>query len=263
MKFSTSITTMFKELEPLRRPAAAKAAGFDAIEIQTLDVPARDMAKAAQAAGVEVVLLNASMGDLRAGGPGLSGVPGREAQFAQEIARSIEVAQTLACKQIHAGASRLADGVARADALKAYRDNLLAAGERASKAGIRLLIEPINPIDLPGALLCDVREGASLVRDELQGRVGLQFDVYHVAMCGDEVELAFADCMDVIEHVQFSDIPGRVEPGAGSLDFASIFDAIEGFGYQGRLGAEYTPKKPTLQSLGWLKRFTDVVQTSD
>jgi len=255
MKFSTSITTMFRERPSLERPGAAKQAGFDAIEIQTLDVPAREMAARARDAGVEIVLLNASMGDLRDGGPGLSGVPGRELQFADEITRTLENASILGCGQVHAGPSRLASGVERGDALKVYTGNLAKAGEQARKAGIRLLIEPINPIDLPGALLSDVREGAKLIRDQLQSYVGLQFDIYHVAMCGQEIDAAFADCMDVVEHVQFSDIPGRVEPGAGALDFAAIFDAIEGFGYRGWLGAEYTPRKPTFESLAWLKTF--------
>lgn len=255
MRFSTSITTMFKEVEPLARLAAAKAAGFDAVEIQLLEAPASELAKAASDAGVQVVLLNASMGDLRQGGPGLSAVPGREAEFAEEINRTIEAAQILGCKQIHAGASRVAEGVSRADALKVCCANLLKAAERTNAAGIRLLIEPLNPVDLPGALLTDVREGANLVRNELGERVGLQFDVYHVAMNDEDVEGAYADCMDVVSHIQFSDVPGRVEPGAGTLDFASIFDTIEGYGYRGWLGAEYTPRVPTLETLGWLKRF--------
>lgn len=255
MKFSTSITTMFREWPSLERPARAKAAGFDAIEIQILDVPARDMAKAAKDAGVEIVLINTGLGDLRDGGPGLSGVPGREQAFAEEIIRTIESASILGCKQIHAGPSRLAPGTSRIDALKTYRENLLAAGERAGKVGIRLLIEPINPTDLPSALLSDVREGAQLIRDHLMGCVGLQFDIYHVAMCGEDVASAFADVMDVVEHIQFSDMPGRVEPGAGTLDFASIFEAIVGLHYRGWFGAEYTPRKPTLESLVWLKQF--------
>ena len=255
MRFSTSITAMFREWPALERPSRAKAVGFDAIEIQILDVPAHEMAKAARNAGVEVVLLNAGMGDLRDGGPGLSGVPGRERAFADEIERTLENAGVLGCEQVHAGPSRLAPGVARAEALKIYRENLSAAGELASKAGVRLLIEPINPTDLPNALLFDVREAAQLIRDHLKGRVGLQFDIYHVAMCGDDVAGAFADVMDVVEHIQFSDVPGRVEPGAGTLDFASIFEAIQGLHYRGWFGAEYTPKKPTLESLGWLKRF--------
>jgi hydroxypyruvate isomerase len=257
MRFSTSITTMFREWPSLERPARAKAAGFDAVEIQILDAPARDMAKAARDAGVEIVLLNAGMGDLRDGGPGLSGVPGREKAFADEIARTIDNATALGCRQVHAGPCRLAPGVARGDALKVYRDNLASAAARANAAGIRLLLEPMNPIDLPNALMTDVREAAQMIRDHLRDKVGLQFDIYHVAMNGDDVAGAFADVMDVVSHVQFSDIPGRVEPGAGTLDFASIFEAIEGLHYRGWLGAEYTPKRPTLDSLGWLKRFAN------
>ncbi|MCP5144523.1 MAG: TIM barrel protein [Gammaproteobacteria bacterium] len=252
MKFSASITTMFKEHAVLDRPAAAKQAGFDAIEIQLLEAPVGELARAARNAGVQVVLLNAGLGDLRDGGPGLSGVPGREQDFREEFARTVDNALLLGCRAIHAGPCRLPAGTSRDYALKIYRENLLAAASRAASAGIQLLFEPINTVDLPGALLSDVREAAAMVRGELAGKVGLQFDVYHVAMTGDDVLAAYADCRDVIRHIQFSDLPGRVEPGAGKLDFAAIFAAIEASGYTGWVGAEYTPSKTTADSLQWL-----------
>jgi hydroxypyruvate isomerase len=252
MRFSASVTTMFRELEPLRRPGAANAAGFQGIEIQRFEADAHALAKAANDAGLAVALINADMGDFFAGGPGLSGVPGREASFADAIARAIEAAQILNCAQIHAGPSRLPTGIARADALRVYLDNLLKAAEQTRKAGLTLLIEPINAVDTPGALLTDVQDAAALIRGPLGNRVGLLFDLYHVGMSGADILTAFASVRDLVRHVQFSDIPGRREPGAGTPDFPTLFAAIDASGYRGWLGAEYTPSKPTAETLGWL-----------
>jgi len=253
MRFSASITTMFRELAPLARPQAAKAAGFDGIEIQVLEAEPRALARAAADAGVAVVLLNLDLGDFLQGGPGLSGVPGREAQFADAVARAIGAATLLQCPQLHAGPSRLPPGIAPQDALATYRDNLLAAVEQTERVGMTLLIEPINRVDAPHALLTDIPVAARMIRGELEGRVGLLFDIYHVAMNGEDVAGSFASCHDLVRHVQFSDIPGRCEPGAGTLDFEALFAAISGCGYRGWLGAEYTPTMPTAETLGWLK----------
>jgi hydroxypyruvate isomerase len=256
MRFSASITTMFRELEPLRRPGAAKAAGFSGIEIQRFEADPHALARATAEAEIAVALINADMGDFFAGGPGLSGVPGREAAFAEAMTHAIEAAQILDCALIHAGPSRLPAGTARADALRVYRDNLLKAAEETRKAGLTLLIEPINRTDTPTAVLADIGEAAALIRGPLENRVGLLFDLYHVAQSGKtsgaDILASFASVRDLVRHIQFSDIPGRCEPGAGTLDFPALFAAIEASGYRGWLGAEYTPSKPTPETLGWL-----------
>src|SRR3546814_3685010 len=80
MKISASVSMMFRELPLLERFAAAARAGFDGVEIQVIDEgdPA-EMAHAARAAGMPVVLMNLPLGYLFAVGPVLSGVPGRDA----------------------------------------------------------------------------------------------------------------------------------------------------------------------------------------
>ena len=43
--------------------------------------------------------------------------------------------------------------------------------------------------------------------------------------------------------------------GDGTLDFAAIFSGIEGHGYDGLFGAEYMPRQPTLETLGWMQQL--------
>lgn len=252
MRFSASITTMFREHPPLERAAVARAAGFEAIEIQVLEADPRELARAAAEAGVEVVLLNVAMGDFLDGGAGLSGVPGRETAFAAALDAAIDAARLMDCPMIHAGPSRVPAGVARGEALAVYEANLLVAREKVAASGRELVIEAMNRIDAPTALLPDCATAVELIRDRFSGRIGLLFDIYHVAMNGEDVTTAFAAYREHIRHVQFSDIPGRREPGAGTLDFPALFAGLAAAGYAGWFGAEYKPTGPTAQTLGWL-----------
>ena len=251
---------MFRELPLLERFGAARAAGFGGVEIQFIEEgdPAA-MARAARAAGVEVVLINAEMGDLRAGGPGLSGVPGREADFRAAFTRALAASLTLGGSRIHLGPSRIPPGTSRADCLAVYRANLAWAVEQAHAHPATLLIEPLNRVENPTILLGDLAEAVQLIDGCRSDRVGLQFDIYHTAMNGVDVRLAFQAHLASIKHIQFADAPGRHEPGTGQIDFPTIFADIAASGYQGWAGAEYLPKTTTAASFAWRSALNEPV----
>lgn len=257
-RFSTSVSLMFREFAMPERFAQAKAAGFEGVEIQFLaEGDLAEMATAAAAAEIDVTLINVNMGDYMAGGAGLSGVPGHEAMFRSEFASALDAAEVLGARFVHLGPSRIPTDSDRAACLDTYRRNIdhavAAAAQRGSTA--RLLVEPMNRVDAPDALINDIDDGAALIRAAYEGVIGLQFDIYHVAMNGHDPAEAYARHRDIAAHVQFSDIPGRQPPGDGTLDFTSVFAGIESHGYDGLLGAEYMPRQPTLETLGWMKRL--------
>jgi hydroxypyruvate isomerase len=256
LRFSTSVNFLFGELPFLDRFAAARRAGFHGVEIQFLEASAVEVARAAREAGVEIVLLNLDMGDLFTGGPGISGVPGRETMFIGALDAALDAAQETAARCLHFGPSRVPAGAGRAECLATYRANIDAALAREpfTSGRVQGLLEPMNAADMPDALFTEISRAAEFVRGGFGGRLGLQFDVYHVAKSGADVVAAWQDCRDCVRHVQFSDVPGRGEPGSGTLDFPAIFAAIEGSGYAGWLGAEYFPARPTVETLGWLRR---------
>jgi hydroxypyruvate isomerase len=255
-KFSTSISFMFRELPLLDRFAAAKAAGFDGVEIQVLgEGNPGEMARAARAAGIPVVLINVDLGDYLQGGAGLSGVPGKEATFRAAANQAFAAALRLGADFVHLGPSRVPDGVPRERCLETYIANAEAALKMAKDAPFQLLLEPMNWVDAPTGLFTDVDEAADMLRGALGSRMGLLFDLYHLTMAGTDPVAAAARHRDLIRHIQFSDAPGRHEPGTGSIDFAAAFAALEAAGYVGGFGAEYFPSRPTGETLGWLDRF--------
>jgi hydroxypyruvate isomerase len=138
------------------------------------------------------------------------------------------------------------------DALRATLvENLGYAARELGKAGLELLIEPLNDIDTPGFFVTRQSEGVELIREVGARNFGLQCDLYHVAMMGEDPGAAFEQHRTVIRHMQFADAPGRGEPGRGRIDYAPIFERLDRQGYAGWLAAEYRPSRPTAETLSW------------
>lgn len=256
MKISASVSMMFREVPLLDRFAAAADAGFDGVEVQVIDEgdPA-EMAAAADAAGMPVVLINLPLGDLLTGGPGLSGVPGREAEFAAAAGRGLHAAGLLGARHVHIGPSRMPAGADRTTCLDTYLRNITHALRIVDRSGLELtlLIEPMNRAEMPDALFASINEAAEAVRLVGHPRVRLLFDLYHVAMNGEEVLPAWHAHGHLAAHVQFSDAPGRNEPGTGRIGIPEALANIRAAGYRGWFGAEYRPLGATASGLGWLE----------
>jgi hydroxypyruvate isomerase len=244
---------MFREAAFLERFARAAQAGFAGVEIQDLSAaPVAHIQAAAADAGIDVVLINVSVGDALTGGFGLSGVPGREAAFRNAFAAACDAAAKTNAHFVHLGPSRVPPGLTRAACLSAYRANMDFCLNYAQGARFTLLVEALNKIEWPDILIDRVDLAATLAR-EREGGVGLLYDMYHAAMNGDDIISAYARHRDVIRHIQFADAPGRGEPGSGGLDFGSIFEALAASGYAGWLGAEYVSRPQADATFAWLE----------
>ena len=84
--------------------------------------------------------------------------------------------------------------------------------------------------------------------------IRLLFDVYHLAVNGDDVDAAIDRAAGRIGHVQIADAPGRNEPGTGKLDIDRYLDRIASTGYDGWVGLEYKPSGASADSFDWLPR---------
>ena len=82
--------------------------------------------------------------------------------------------------------------------------------------------------------------------------VRLLFDIYHLAVNGDDVDAAIDATAGRIGHVQIADAPGRNEPGTGTLDIDYYLGRLAATGYGGWIGLEYKPSWKSADSFGWL-----------
>ena len=87
-------------------------------------------------------------------------------------------------------------------------------------------------------------------------RLGLQFDVYHVARSEGDVLVKLEKYRSHIGNVQIASVPARAEPDAGEIAYPAIFAALEKLRYEGWVGCEYRPRGDTDQGLTWLRAMT-------
>ena len=252
--FAANVTTLFTELPFLDRFAAARAAGFRAVEFQApYQFAAEEIARRLSAASLALVLFNAPMGNVAAGERGLAAQPGREAEFMASIEAALAYARVLHCRQIHVLAG-LSVGE-RAAQERVYVANLQRAADRAAEDGVSLLIEPLNRRDNPGYFLNTTADACAVLDRVARANVGLQFDLYHCQITqGDLAEHARA-LFGRYRHVQIANVPGRHEPGEGEIHFPFLFELFDRLGYSGWIGCEYRPKAGTREGLGWARAY--------
>jgi hydroxypyruvate isomerase len=255
-RFCANIGFLFAEMPFLDRFDAAARAGFTAVEYAVpYDYPAAELRARLQQAGLKQVLINSPAGDRAAGDRGMACVPGRVAAFRDGVGQALDYAVALDCKLVHVMAGNPPQDVAWDTAAALYAANLAWAAERASAAGVRLVIEPLNSRDAPGYLLRTQEQGAAIVAAIGRDRLGLQFDVYHCQTAQGDVSRRLEALMPVIDHMQLADVPGRHEPGTGEIGWEFIFRRIDELGYAGWIGCEYNPKGDTVEGLAWRRRY--------
>ncbi|NQV85319.1 MAG: TIM barrel protein [Rhodospirillales bacterium] len=254
--FSANLWYLFKEQEMMDRFQAAAEAGFKAVEFHfPYQWPATDLAEQLAEHGLQQVLINAPPGDWDAGERGIAAVPGRGAEFRDSIALSIEYAKALACPRVHVMAG-LQGGDHTGRAMETLAENLSFAAEECGRFGISVLIEALNPADVPGYLIGNTFDALAVLEYVGHDNLYLQYDLYHGAMNAEDMPTTIAENLNAISHMQVASMPGRHEPdGQGSLDYPALFTAIDEIGYTGWIGCEYNPRGATLEGLDWAKAY--------
>ena len=154
LRFSANISMLFQEVEFPERFEAAARAGFRAVEIQfPYGWSKRQLGEIAQRAGVEVVLINIPAGDPDKSDRGIACLPSRAAEFREGVARAIDYARALGCRQMNCLAGVAPPGIDGAVLRGTYVSNLRYAAGELARAGMTLLIEPINTRSVPGFYL--------------------------------------------------------------------------------------------------------------
>ncbi|MDA0997156.1 MAG: TIM barrel protein [Proteobacteria bacterium] len=252
-KFAANLMYLFQEWPMPERFKAARDAGFSAVEFNfpyTVDLAL--MQEGLLANGLEMALINAPPGDYAKGERGIAAFPDRVGEFEDSFKRALGYARELDCRRIHIMSGVLREGDAADIAMATYADNLRFAAELASAEGVSVLVEPLNPIDVPGYLITGVMQARALLSMLGAGGVRLQFDAYHALVRGDDpIEMVRAN-LDIIDHVQIAGFPGRAEPtGAVYGGAGGLFETLDMLSYRGFVGCEYKPRAGTLQGLGW------------
>ena len=264
-RFAANLSMLYPEQELLDRFAAAAADGFEAVEfLFPYDHPAAVLRQRLDDNGLQQVLFNTVPGDFSSGDRGLACLPGRQAEFLAGVDRAIEYAQVLGCPRLHAMAG-LMPADAKAGVLRAtYLANLADAAERCRKAGLDLLIEPINTRDIPNYFLNTQAEGHRVVEEVGAKTLKVQMDLYHCQIVEGDLAMRVRKYLAGVGHIQIAGVPDRHEPDVGEINYPYLFTLLDELGYEGWIGCEYRPRGgsapgATSSGLGWLRPWLDAL----
>jgi len=123
-----------------------------------------------------------------------------------------------------------------------FLDGLARVAQVAEEEDIKVLIEPE-----PGLLVENSKQFKKLMTKILNPKhIRLNFDIGHFYCVNEDPAKVMFELSDYIEHFHLADIAqtrihNHLIPGRGSIDFRSIFDAMDDIGYRGFVTVELYP----------------------
>ena len=258
-RLSANLSFLFTEVPFLERFGAAARAGFAGVEFGfAYDVPVAEIAARLSEHALACVLLNAPPGNASQGERGLASLPGREAEFAASVAEALRYAHALGCPRIHVMSGVTppgADGARRALQRSTLVRNLQLACATAELQGVTLLVEALNPRDVPHYLFSTQAEAHSIREAVAAPNLGVQMDFYHTQMVEGDIAAKLERWLPHVGHIQIAGVPGRHEPDVGEINYAWLLRRVDELGYDGWVGCEYRPLRDTLSGLAWRERL--------
>jgi hydroxypyruvate isomerase len=262
LRFAVNCSLLFTELPLLRRPAAAKAAGFETIEFWwpfasavPADKEVDEFVSAVNGAGVWLAGLNFYAGDLAGQDCGAVSVPALSQAFRDNVDVATGIGGQLGVSVFNALYGNRVKGVPESHQDELAVENLMIAAEAAARIGAALLIEAVSG---PKPYPIRTADQAVAVVDRVNGagakNVSFLMDIYHLAANADDIAAAIERHSARIGHVQIADHPGRGQPGSGELEISRYLEQLQAAGYSGLVSLEYRPTGATLESLEWLPR---------
>lgn len=260
-KFCANLTMLFNELPFLDRFAAAAKAGFKGVEyLFPYDYDKQALVDALQQHGLTQVLHNLPAGNWTAGERGIACHPQRIAEFRDGVARAIDYATALDCKQVNCLAGIRPPHLDPIEARETFIRNLQFAAPKFQAAGIKLLIEPINTRDIPGFFLNQSHQALDIIKAVGSANLFMQYDIYHMQIMEGDIIRTIRQDIQYLGHFHTGGNPGRHEiDETQELNYRAIAQAIVETGFSGYFAHEFTPTRPDpLKSLAQAVDICDV-----
>jgi hydroxypyruvate isomerase len=174
-----------------------------------------------------------------------SNKPETRERILQDVRDSVVVAQRVGAKwcTVVPGARdpRVEDGFQTAWCI----DNLKRAAEICERAGLVMVLEPLNWwTDHPGVFLTKVPQAYAICKAVASPSCKILFDMYHQQIQEGNIIPNIDLAWDEVAYFQIGDNPGRKEPTTGELNYRNIFRHIHGKGFDGVLGMEHGNSRP-------------------
>ncbi|ECJ2224552.1 HPr family phosphocarrier protein [Salmonella enterica] len=255
-RFAANLSMMFTEVPFIERFAAARKAGFNAVEfLFPYDYSPHEIRLQLSQNNLMLALFNTAPGNTSVGEWGLSALPGREQDAHSDIDLALEYALALNCEQVHVMAGIVPAGEDAGRCREVFINNLRYAADCFAHHNKRVLIEALSPGVKPGYLFSSQYQALDIVKDVSRENVFIQLDTFHAQKVDGNLTHLIRDYAGKYAHVQIAGLPERHEPDDGEINYPWLYDLLDKTGYTGWIGCEYIPRADTLSGLGWFARY--------
>jgi hydroxypyruvate isomerase len=176
--------------------------------------------------------------------------PGQEASYLDEITARAKIAAKFGGAQPIIFVGQQQPDVPWDAQRATIVSGLKKAGDIAKEYGVVLVMEPLSTAAPRPRMALDTAAAAFPVIDEVaHTNVKVCFDMYHLQLMEGNIttHLKQGLAKGWIALVQIGEVPGRLEPGQGEIDFAYIFRVLREANYKGfvdtEMGTSTTPEK--------------------
>jgi len=249
---------LFKELPFEERFAAARAAGFDSVEFWSWrDRDLEVIAERAAAAGIEVsCFIGADKGSAID--------PADHDLYLTGVRESVAAAKRVGAPAIYIFSDEIGPGgvvrpvnpsLTREEKVASLVRTISAAADLAAEAGLTFLLEPVNSVYVPGYFLDTLGAALEIVRAVARPEIRLVYDLYHQQLVGGNLIQNLRSALPEIASIHVADVPGRVEPGLGEINFSNLARELRALGYQGTILFECNPSTSTATALQAIEAY--------
>lgn len=256
IKLAANLSFLYAQVDFLDRFALAAKDGFKGVEyLFPYQWQMSEIASRLEDGGLHQALFSMSPGHWDKGDRGLASHPDKKDIFKRTVDQSLEYADALNCSKIHAMAGLKLPGLSQEKQLETYLQNLSYAARQAAPHGVDILIEPINPVDMPNYFLSDFDFASKIITAVNEPNLWLEFDIYHCQRIHGNLSVNLQKYLPQTKHIQIANPPKRNEPSAGEINFPYLFDLIDKHSYEGWIGCEYVPSGDTSETLKWAEDY--------
>lgn len=193
--------------------------------------------------------------------------PAERDGFLAEIRASAEAAQRFETTRIVVLTGFKIPGRTRSQQHASVVEGLKRAHDIVSRAGVTMILEPINtlaavePLNPTGNNHADYFLDRPSEAFEIVSEVGspylkVLYDLYHAQIMEGNLIETIRRNIALIGHIHIGDVPGRHEPGTGEIHHANVFRAIRASGFSGFAAMEYIPSKDAMTTLRETRNLT-------
>ena len=220
-RFAANLSMMFTEVPFLDRFDAAAKAGFTAVEfLFPYDHPAEAVGERLKRNGLTQALFNLPPGNWDAGEKGFAALPERFDDLKRSLRDGVALYESDR-RQARASDGRHRQRAAMRKPCEQFYKSVAWAAEFFAPHGLDVVIEPINPRNVPGYFLNDFLFARDLITELKIPNLKLQFDIYHCQIIHGDVTMRLREMMPIVGHIQIASIPSRNEPDGEELNFPS------------------------------------------